>query len=215
MLIERLARKLLARGLRPHATPTPQPYPQASSTARWPACSTRTPASDGDIFPAMFRELEARSADRQPHLGRRGGHHQPRPDDRRRPGLRPRGRLRLAARASGSSKGTASTPTSWSRTTSKSVLDGRDPQLERGVAEVMKKLEESPRPSRSAPRRRCGPGRDRRSKKAGGRGGNPGRSEEWTDCKENNASRSTRSSESPRCRRRAAGPGSRGRGSRR
>jgi tricorn protease len=35
----------------------------------------------------------------------------------------------------------------------KSVLDGRDPQLERGVAEVMKRLQEHPKifPKRPAP----------------------------------------------------------------
>ncbi len=112
-----------------------------SSTATWCACINETSASDGDIFPARFRK-----AGLGPLIGKRswggvvgitnrgplidGGH-----------GLRAAFGHQRRRRRAGSSRATASTPTSRSRTTRPSVIAGRDPQLERGVAEVLTAIE--------------------------------------------------------------------------
>ena len=197
------------------AAPTPTPSPIPAVFYGPMACLLNEgSASDGDIFPYMFRELGLGPADRHPHLGRRGGHLRPRPDDRRRPDLRPRGRLRVAGRENGSSKGTASIPTSWCE--NDVAVGARRPRppartgRRRGDEEAggrSQGLPEAPGAARADPAETV-------EAKSGRPGGNPGRSEEWTDCKENNAWRSTRSSAAPRCRRPAAGPRSPGRDSR-
>ena len=96
-------------------------------------------SSDGDIFPAMFKQ-----AGLGPLIGRRswGGV----------VGISGRGPLidgggisvpesgMANTRASGSSKATASIRTSTSINDVKATIEGKDQQLERAVAEVMKKL---------------------------------------------------------------------------
>ena len=88
-----------------------------SSTATWSCLLNETSASDGDIFPHMFRAGGARAAHRQALLGRRRRHLRPRPADRRRAASSCRRTAPTTPTASGSSRATASTPTSWWRTT--------------------------------------------------------------------------------------------------
>ena len=101
MLIERLRRQVLALGFVAHRRAGRTPIRTASSAGRWSPSSNENSASDGDIFPAMFREAEL-----GPLIGKRSwggvvGITEPRPADRRRHRQRAGVRLRHAPRASG------------------------------------------------------------------------------------------------------------------
>ncbi|MEP7274482.1 MAG: S41 family peptidase, partial [Acidobacteriota bacterium] len=142
MLIERLRRRLLALGYsRTNSDPTT--YPDAIFLGPMAALLNENSASDGDIFPAMFRE-----AGLGPLIGKRswGGV----------VGITNRGPLIDGGSVSVPEFGFANTKGEWViegygvdpdievDNDPKSLIEGRDPQLERGVAEVMKKLKERP-----------------------------------------------------------------------
>ena len=116
MLIERLSRKLLATQFQ-RTVEDPIDLSRRSLPRPDGGLLDENSASDGDIFPAMFRE-----AGLGPLIGKRSwggvvGITEPRPADRRRARQRARVRLRQRRRASGSSKATASIRTSKSITT--------------------------------------------------------------------------------------------------
>ncbi len=110
-----------------------------------------TSASDGDIFPAMFKQ-----AGLGPLIGKRswGGVI----------GIANRGDLIDGGQVSVPEFGFADPQGKWIieghgvdpdivvENDPKSVLEGRDPQLERGVAEVLKRMQQNPKklPERSA-----------------------------------------------------------------
>jgi tricorn protease len=151
-LLERLGRKVLmvdfARGI-----DEPQPYPAQVFNGYMACLIDEGSGSDGDIFPAMFRELGL-----GPLIGKRtwggvvginGG-----------PPLLDGGQISVPQAGSASAKtgewiieGHGVDPDIEVENDPKSVLAGKDPQLERGVAEVMKKITEAPRslPKRPAP----------------------------------------------------------------
>ena len=103
----------------------------------------KTPGSDGDIFPAMFRE-----AGLGPLIGKRswGGV----------VGITNRGTLIDGGTVNVPEFGFANTKGEWAiegygvdpdievENDPRSVIEGRDPQLERAVGELMKKLKEKP-----------------------------------------------------------------------
>jgi tricorn protease len=142
MLIERLRRKLL--GVNYGRTDDQgNPYPDGVFIGPMAAILDENSASDGDIFPYMFRE-----AGLGPLIGRRswGGV----------VGISPRGPLIDGGRISIPLSGLANTKGEWViegygvdpdinvENDPKSVIEGKDPQLERAVAEVMKKLGDKP-----------------------------------------------------------------------
>jgi len=151
-LLERLGRKVLmvdfARGI-----DEAQPYPAQVFNGYMACLIDEGSGSDGDIFPAMFRELGL-----GPLIGKRtwggvvginGG-----------PPLLDGGQVSVPQAGSASAKtgdwiieGHGVDPDIEVENDPKSVLAGKDPQLERGVAEVMKKITEVPRslPKRPAP----------------------------------------------------------------
>ncbi|MGE5567478.1 MAG: S41 family peptidase [Rhodospirillales bacterium] len=142
MLIERLRRKLLAVGFS-RTVEDPSTYPDGVFVGPMAALLDENSASDGDIFPAMFRQ-----AGLGPLIGKRswGGVI----------GITNRGQLIDGGTVNVPEFGFASTKGEWVieghgvdpdievENDPKSVIEGRDPQLERAVAEVMKKLKESP-----------------------------------------------------------------------
>jgi tricorn protease len=151
MLLERLARKPLAVDYgRNNADP--QPYPQVVFYGPIACLLNEGSGSDGDIFPYMFRELGL-----GPLIGTRtwGGV----------VGINDHGPMIDGGQIFVPEAGSVSLAGEWIieghgvdpdivvENDVKSLLDGRDPQLERGVAEVMKKLQESPKtfPKRPAP----------------------------------------------------------------
>ena len=83
MLIERLQLTVLATEFSRTDSGTGV-YPSAAFLGPKVALLNERSSSDGDIFPAMFKAGEARSAHRQTLVGRRRGHQRPRPVDRRR-----------------------------------------------------------------------------------------------------------------------------------
>ena len=109
-------------------------------------------ASDGDIFPC-----DVSRSGPGPLIGKRSwggvvGIQDRGPLIDGGSGLRARLRLGESRRASGSSKATASIRTSKWRTIRSRRLTARDPQLERGIAEVMAKLKTPVKlPARPAP----------------------------------------------------------------
>ena len=141
MLIERLRRKLLARELLRALTMKPTPIPTRCSSVQWSRCWIGNSASDGDIFPYMFRE-----AGLGPLIGKRswGGV----------VGIQNRGPLIDGGTVFVPGSGLANTKGEWIiegygvdpdievDNDPKSVLEGKDPQLERGIAEVMAKLKQ-------------------------------------------------------------------------
>jgi tricorn protease len=150
-LLERLARKPLAVDYgRNNADP--QPYPQVAFYGPMACLLNEGSGSDGDIFPYMFRELGL-----GPLIGTRtwGGV----------VGINDHGPMIDGGQIFVPEAGSVSLAGQWIieghgvdpdivvENDVKSLLDGRDPQLERGVAEVMKKLQESPKafPKRPAP----------------------------------------------------------------
>jgi tricorn protease len=142
MLIERLRRKLLAVQFS-RTNQDPITYPDQVFLGPMAAILNENSASDGDIFPAMFRE-----AGLGPLIGKRswGGV----------VGITNRGTLIDGGVINVPEFGFANTKGEWViegygvdpdipvDNDPKSVIEGRDPQLERAVAEVMKRLKEKP-----------------------------------------------------------------------
>ncbi len=142
MLIERLRRKLLAVGFS-RTVEDPSTYPDGVFIGPMAALLNENSASDGDIFPAMFRQ-----AGLGPLIGKRswGGV----------VGITNHGQLIDGGTVNVPEFGFANTKGEWVieghgvdpdievENDPKSEIEGRDPQLERAVAEVMKKLKESP-----------------------------------------------------------------------
>jgi tricorn protease len=140
MLIERLRRKLLALGYS-RTVDEATTYPDQVFLGPMVCLLNENSASDGDIFPAMFRE-----AGLGPLIGKRswGGV----------VGITNRGTLIDGGTINVPEFGFANTKGEWIiegygvdpdivvENDPKSVIEGRDPQLERGVAEIMNKLKE-------------------------------------------------------------------------
>jgi tricorn protease len=140
MLIERLRRKLLALNFS-RTVDEANTYPDGVFTGPMVALLDGNSASDGDIFPAMFRE-----AGLGPLIGKRswGGV----------VGISNRGQLIDGGGISVPESGFANTKGEWViegygvdpdievDNDPKSVLDGKDPQLERGIAEIMARLKQ-------------------------------------------------------------------------
>jgi tricorn protease len=139
MIIERLRRKLLAVNFG-RTDDVADPYPDGVFIGPMAAILDERSSSDGDIFPAMFRE-----AGLGPLIGRRswGGV----------VGISGRGPLIDGGGISVPESGMASTKGEWIIeghgvdpdidvvNDVKATIDGKDQQLERAVAEVMKKIE--------------------------------------------------------------------------
>src|ERR1051325_3055659 len=138
MLIERLRRKLLALGYA-RTNDKATTYPDQVFLGPMAAILNENSASDGDIFPAMFRE-----AGLGPLIGKRslGGV----------VGITNRGPLIDGGAVNVPEFGFANPKGEWIiegygvapdievENAPKSVIEGRDPQLERAVDEVMKQL---------------------------------------------------------------------------
>jgi tricorn protease len=151
MLIERLRRRLLATNFS-RTTDDANTYPDGVFLGPMVALLNEGSGSDGDIFPAMFRE-----AGLGPLIGKRswGGV----------VGISNRGPLIDGGSIFVPEAGFASAKGEWIiegygvdpdievENDPKSVIEGRDPQLERGVAEIMKKIKDKPvrLPSRPTP----------------------------------------------------------------
>jgi tricorn protease len=151
MLIDRLRRGLLAMDFG-RLSDEGFTYPQVVFYGHMACLINENSSSDGDIFPAMFRE-----AGLGPLIGKRtwGGV----------VGISGRGPLIDGGQIFVPESGTGSVKGEWIieghgvdpdivvENDPKSVLAGRDPQLERGVAEVMKKIDAEPRhlPKKPAP----------------------------------------------------------------
>jgi len=142
MLIERLRRKVMGLNYS-RTSDVPGTYPDGAFAGPMAAILDERSASDGDIFPYMFRE-----AGLGPLIGRRswGGV----------VGISGRGPLIDGGNIFVPESGLANVKGEWViegygvdpdidvENDPKSVLEGRDPQLERAVAEVMKKLQAQP-----------------------------------------------------------------------
>jgi tricorn protease len=152
MVIERLSRQLLATGFSRNSEYT-STYPRGPVFyGSLVSLLNETSASDGDIFPAMFKQ-----AGLGPLIGKRswGGVI----------GITSHGPLIDGGTVNVPEFGFASTDGRWIieghgvdpdievENDPKSVIAGRDPQLERGVQEVLKLMREHPRalPARPAP----------------------------------------------------------------
>jgi tricorn protease len=141
-LIERLDTKLLGTGFG-RIDDYPETYPQTVFHGPKACLLNETSASDGDIFPYMFRQ-----AGLGPLIGKRswGGV----------VGIGGRGPLIDGGRVYVPEGGTNAVDGSWVieghgvdpdivvENDPKSVIEGRDPQLERGVAEVLKAMDAQP-----------------------------------------------------------------------
>jgi tricorn protease len=142
MLIERLRRKPLST-LFSRLEEEPAIYPDAAFSGPMAVILNENSASDGDRFPAMFRE-----AGLGPLIGKRswGGAI----------AISDHGMLIDGGRVSVPEFGDADLKGHWMieghgvdpdievNNDPKSVIEGRDPQLERAVAEVQKRLKENP-----------------------------------------------------------------------
>jgi tricorn protease len=151
MLIERLRRTVLALGYS-RTSDEASTYPDGAFAGPMAAILNENSASDGDIFPAMFRE-----AGLGPLIGKRswGGV----------VGITSRGPLIDGGTVFVPEFGFANSKGQWIiegygvdpdievENDPKSVIAGRDPQLERAVAEIMKKIKDKPvqLPPRPAP----------------------------------------------------------------
>ena len=151
MLIERLRRELLATGFS-RTSDTPTTYPSEVFHGHLVCVLNQNSASDGDIFPAMFKQAKL-----GPLIGKRswGGV----------VGITNRGPLVDGGLVNVPEFGFASADGRWIieghgvepdievENDPKSVIEGRDPQLERAVEEVMKKVRGQPKrlPDRPAP----------------------------------------------------------------
>ncbi len=143
MLIERLSRPWLAAGFA-RTSDTPTTYPRTVYIGQMVCLLDQNSASDGDIFPAMFRE-----AGLGPLIGKRswGGVI----------GITNRGTLIDGGTVNVPEFGFASTDGRWIiegygvdpdievDNDPKSLVEGRDPQLERGIKEVVERLGAEPR----------------------------------------------------------------------
>ena len=150
MLIERLRRQLLATGFSRTNEDT-STYPGTVFVGHLVCLLNETSASDGDIFPNMFKR-----AGLGPLIGKRswGGVI----------GITDRGPLIDGGTVNVPEFGNADAAGKWDvenhgvdpdivvENDPKSVIEGRDPQLERGVEEVLKRMKENPKklPSRPA-----------------------------------------------------------------
>ncbi|HVF92183.1 MAG TPA: S41 family peptidase [Blastocatellia bacterium] len=142
MLIERLRRRVLALNYS-RTNDEAATYPDAVFLGPMAALLNENSSSDGDIFPAMFRE-----AGLGPLIGKRswGGV----------VGISNRGQLIDGGSVSVPESGFANTKGEWIiegygvdpdievENDPRSVISGRDPQLERAVSEIMKKINEKP-----------------------------------------------------------------------
>ena len=151
MLIERLGRKPLGTGFGRNSD-IPDTYPATAFHGHMACLLDEDSASDGDIFPFYFRE-----AGLGPLIGKRtwGGV----------VGIGGRGPLIDGGTIYVPEFSTNDMQGNWIieglgvepdievENDPKSILEGRDPQLERGVEEVMKSIEADPRvlPSRAEP----------------------------------------------------------------
>jgi len=151
MLLERLARHPLGVDYG-RTNADPQPYPQMAFYGPMACLINEGSGSDGDIFPHMFRQLGL-----GPLIGTRtwGGV----------VGISDHGPMIDGGQIFVPEAGAVSLEGKWIieghgvdpdivvENDVPAVLDGRDPQLERGVAEVMKQLQEHPKayPPRPAP----------------------------------------------------------------
>ena len=143
MLIERFRRQLLATGFS-RTSDDLTTYPDALIHGHLVCLLNETSASDGDIFPAMFRE-----AGLGPLIGKRswGGV----------VGITNRGTLIDGGVVNVPEFGFASAKGEWIiegvgvqpdivvENDPKSLIEGRDPQLERGVQEALKRIEANPK----------------------------------------------------------------------
>lgn len=151
MLLARLSRRPLSMDFG-RTSESPATYPPQSFYGPMACLISETSMSDGDIFPAMFKELGL-----GPLIGKRtwGGV----------VGISGRGPLLDGGQVSVPEFASASLQGEWIieghgvdpdievDNDPKSVLAGRDPQLERAVAEVQKSMKEQPKvwPKRPAP----------------------------------------------------------------
>ena len=138
MLIERLRRKMLRSTTLAHDG-WASTYPGGTFIGPMAALLNENSASDGDIFPAMFREaglgplIGKRSWGGVIGIGNRGT-------------LIDGGTIFVPESAFASSKGQwiiegyGVDPDIEVENDPKSLIDGKDPQLDRAVAEIMKKL---------------------------------------------------------------------------
>jgi tricorn protease len=143
MLIERLGRELLATGFSRNSEFT-DTYPNTVFYGQMVCLLSETSASDGDIFPAMFRE-----AGLGPLIGKRswGGVI----------GITNRGTLIDGGAVNVPEFGNANAEGEWDiegygvdpdievENTPKSIIEGKDLQLDRGIEEVMRMIEENPK----------------------------------------------------------------------
>lgn len=142
MILERLSRNVLA-GSWARTWDMPQPYPRSTFLGALACLVDEDSASDGDIFPYMFQKSAL-----GPLIGKRswGGVI----------GITNRGTLIDGGSVNVPEFGFLSPEGEWIieghgvdpdivvENDPKSVIEGRDPQLERGVAEVLRQLEETP-----------------------------------------------------------------------
>ncbi len=140
MLIERLRRKVLALNYS-RTVDEANPYPGGVFNGPMAALLNENSASDGDIFPAMFREaglgplIGKRSWGGVIGIGNRGT-------------LIDGGSIFVPESAFASAKGQwiiegyGVDPDIEVENDPKSLIEGKDPQLDRAVAEIMKKLKE-------------------------------------------------------------------------
>jgi tricorn protease len=151
MILERLNRKLLATGM-PRTDETTNTYPGTVFFGHLVCLLDEDSASDGDIFPAMFRESGL-----GPLIGKRswGGVI----------GITNRGTLIDGGTVNVPEFGFASKDGEWIiegtgvdpdievENDPQSLMEGRDPQLERAIKEVLDKVQRQPRrlPDRPAP----------------------------------------------------------------
>jgi tricorn protease len=143
MLIERLKRELLATGFA-RTSDTATTYPSVVFHGHLVCVLNQNSASDGDIFPAMFKQARL-----GPLIGKRswGGVI----------GITSRGPLVDGGVVNVPEFGFASADGQWIiegrgvepdievENDPRSVIEGQDPQLERAVKEVMNKIREQPR----------------------------------------------------------------------
>jgi tricorn protease len=142
MLIERLRRKVLALNYS-RTVDEATTYPGGTFTGPMAALLNENSASDGDIFPAMFREaglgplIGKRSWGGVIGIGNRGT-------------LIDGGTIFVPESAFASAKGQwiieghGVDPDIEVENDPKSLIEGKDPQLDRAVAEIMKKLKDQP-----------------------------------------------------------------------
>jgi tricorn protease len=143
MLIERLRRQLLATGFA-RTSDSPSTYPGTVFYGHMVCLLNETSASDGDIFPAMFKR-----AGLGPLIGKRswGGV----------VGITNRGTLIDGGEVNVPEFGFADTEGQWVieghgvdpdivvENDPKSLIEGRDPQLERALQELEDRIKKEPR----------------------------------------------------------------------